>query len=66
MLWAPCSCSLKGLQILFSPFIEPRLGTGARESGKDFSVQNMKLTRIMVMKMVVTIMMAMILLVVVP
>lgn len=65
-MWAPCYCSLRGLQILFSPFVEPRLGTGALESGKDFSVQNMKLTRIMVMKMVVTIMMAMIMLVVVP
>ena len=72
MLWedgdavGPCYCSLRGLQILFSPFVKPRLGTGALESGKDFSVQNMKLTRIMVMKMVVTIMMAMIMLVVVP
>ena len=45
-----------------------RLGTGALESGKDFSVQNLKLTSIMVMKMVVTIMimMAMIMLVVIP
>ena len=58
MPWAPCYCSLRGLQILFSPFIEPRLGTGALESGKDFSEQNMKLTRIMVMKMVMLVMMA--------
>ena len=35
-----------------------RLGTGALESGKDFSEQNMKLTRIMVMKMVMLVMMA--------
>ena len=74
MLWedgdavGPCYCSLRGLQIPFSPFVKPRLGTGALESGKDFSVQNLKLTSIMVMKMVVTIMimMAMIMLVVVP
>ena len=46
----------------------PRLGTGALESGKDFPVQNMKLMRIMVMKVVETIMimMAMIKLVVIP
>ena len=35
-----------------------RLGTGALESGKDFSEQNMKWTRIMVMKMVMLVMMA--------
>ena len=34
------------------------LGTGALESGKDVSEQNMKLTRIMVMKMVMLVMMA--------
>jgi len=35
-----------------------RLGTGALESGKDFSEQNTKLTRIMVMKMVMLVMRA--------